>query len=149
MRASRGSGWSPFGALVLLAAAVFAGCTFKTVLPLNPTVDNAAGLSRVPLTVGVHYSAGFRTYEYARGGGRSKLVVPLGQASETLFDRVLSMTFEKVVPVPGPPPLASGGPTLATVIEPNIERAEVHHPLMVVSMADVESITAAIRSVLA
>lgn len=87
-------------------------------IPLQPRVEALAGVSRLPLTVGVYYDPSlhakkvvtFSVYEF-----------PIGEASEALFKQVFSTMFESAPPVPSRPPLPGNPGGLAAVIEPTIE----------------------------
>jgi len=126
----RGNLTGPIGGFALSAAAIISGCTMTMTFPLEATIDRPPSVTPVPLAVGVYYSPEFRAYEHVRVRQKMRFVAPFGQASVALFDRVLPMIFEGVVPVASPPPLGEGGPKLAAVIEPKIEAFDFDWPVV-------------------
>lgn len=117
-------------ALFLVVAVVFTGsCSFT--VPLNPALDVPSTGSQIALTVGAYYSPEFKEYEAVELVGlhsENRFVRPLGKASVRVFDKALSSLFERVVPVAGRPPLGSGQPRVAAVIEVGIREATFGPP---------------------
>lgn len=111
---------------VSVVAALISGCSHA--IPLKASVDRPPNINKLPLMIGVYYSPEFRTYQHARARGQVQFVAPQGQASAALFDQVLPMIFESVVPVPSRPPLAEASPKVAAVIEPKIEEFDFDFP---------------------
>jgi hypothetical protein len=100
----------------------------STTATLTPVVAPPAGLERLPVAVGVHYSPEFREAMHARAKGSTKVSVPIGKGSVVLFDSVFPMLFDPAVPVASRPPLASGTQSVAAVIEPRVEAFDFTWP---------------------
>lgn len=96
---------------------LLAGCTVA--VPLNPAAEHLPRGARLPLTVGVHYGAGFQGYEYE---DRYRLYsIPVGRASVLLLSRVFGVMFDHVLVLERWPPLPTDTQTLIAVIQPTIE----------------------------
>lgn len=120
---------NPIGILgTILVSFLIAGCTPTFTVPLSATVDHSPEVSRIPLAVGVYYSPEFRAYIATHVNHGSKWIVPLGQASVTLFDQVFPILFDRTLPSPGRPPLKAVEPALVAVIEPSIEESSFSDP---------------------
>jgi len=115
--------------LLLTFAVVLSGCTFNHVSELRPSLDNSTVTEKLPLAVGVYYSPQFRDYEQARWKWFHRWIVPVGNASVTLFDKAFPMLFDDVVPVEGIPTPAKRSDKVVTIIEPSIEEFDFDLPL--------------------
>ena len=121
------------GPLVLLVMAILlSGCGLMTfAVPLKPTVDHLPSASKIPLSVSIYYSPELRSYKYEFGSQvwcnlrRPLYVLPIGQASVTLFERLFSVMFHNTVTLESLPPAK---PNLSVIIEPDIENVECEWP---------------------
>ncbi len=66
---------------------------------------------------------------HAHERSSTKITVPIGAGSVTLFDNVFPMLFDPAVPVDSRPPLTGGTRTVAAVIEPRVEAFDFTEPL--------------------
>lgn len=112
---------------LLVIAILFSGCGTTTVA-LKPTVDHLPGASKIPISVGVYYSPELRSYKYEVGShlqwckvGASLYVLPIGQASVILFERLFPVMFRNAITLETPPTAKSSE---SLVIEPDIENVE-------------------------
>ena len=120
------------GHLKFLAFAILlANCA--TTVALNPKVDRLPSLPKIPLSVGVYYSPELRSYMYesvhmyasdnwlpfslCRG-----IVLPLGQAGATLFERLFPIIFDAAVTIETRASILPSKPSL--IIEPDIEEVQ-------------------------
>ena len=107
-----------------LASAALVGCKIVTTVvdaSLAPTGDRATVVEKLPLTVGVFYSAPFRDYAYDLETPAEQLTVRnIGRTSVALFDRTLRALFTQVVTLDSPHAAPPGAPALAAIIEPEI-----------------------------
>jgi len=111
--------WLMRALLLVLVAIPLSGCSH--VCPLKATIDAPPNLNKIPLTVGVFYNSDLRNYEHSRAIMQHRWVVPIGNASVSLFDLALPMIFERVVNASSRPPYQEEKQKLAAVIEPTIE----------------------------
>ena len=105
----------------LLAGFLLVGCTMTA--DLDPQITPPADSARIPMAVGVYYGPELRAYEYTTVlSQRSyEVIVPLGEASVSLFQNLLPGIFETVVEVDGKPTASDPLAGLDAVIEPQIE----------------------------
>ncbi len=75
------------------------------------------------MAVGVYYGPELRAYEYTtvRSQRMDEVIVPLGEASVSLFQNLLPGIFETVVEIDGKPTASDPLAGLDAVIEPQIE----------------------------
>jgi hypothetical protein len=117
--------WRPFGpcwilpVLVLLAAAISAGCAFSTP---EPVLIREPRPNPIPLRIGVYYSPEFQSFTYRHHFSDTAWI--LGEPSVKLIREALGLLFIEVVevPRPGSGPILRGD--LAGTIEPRIVSAE-------------------------
>ena len=117
------------GLLLLLLEILLTCCNFS--VPLSPSLDLSETKSQLPFTVGAYYSPEFQEYEAVElvgFHGESEFIRPLGQASISIFDKALSVIFDKVVHLASWPPLKEIGANVAIVIEPRIEAHDFGPP---------------------
>jgi hypothetical protein len=114
--------------LLMVSMLVALTCACTHVSSLKATVDRPPNVVQVPLVVGVYYSPEFHAYKHVRTRQTHRWVVPVGQASVSLFDRIMPMIFANVVPVPSRPPLSATEQSVAAVIEPRIEQFDFVFP---------------------
>lgn len=124
----------PVGSRVILMAAALtlgaaAGCAHT--IPLKAaSLDRPPGAVQAPVAVGIYYSLEFRTHEEKIWRSGDRWDFALGEASVRLLDRAWPMLFESSAPVPSRPPLQTGQPKLAAVIEPKIEAFDFSLPFL-------------------
>lgn len=105
--------------LVLLAAAISAGCVWS--VP-EPVLVREPRPEPVPLRVGVYYSPEFRSFTYRHHLTDTAWV--LGKPSLRLLHNALTLLFLEVVEVPRPGSEPGLRGDLAGIIEPRIVSAE-------------------------
>jgi len=115
---------------LLTIAGLMSGCILT--VPLKPEVNRTPGVSQIPLAVGVYYDTAFRAYEHHFIIGSTSFNISVGESSVALFDEVFPIVFKRAVPVISRPPLPPGGPGVAAVIEPKIEKFEMDHPFILI-----------------
>ena len=105
----------------LLAGFLLLGCTVT--VDLDPQITPAVESDRIPMSVGVYYGPELRTYEFTTEPGprMGEVIVPLGEESVSLFQRLLSGIFETVVDIDSKPTASDPLAGLDAVIEPQIE----------------------------
>ncbi len=109
---------------LLVTVVLLSGCS--AMVPLNPKIDNPPSVTKIPFSVGVYYAPEFRACErHFYIGQHPPFNVFAGKASIALFDEVFQIMFKRTVPVISRPPLPPGGPIVAAVIEPKIEKFEI------------------------
>jgi hypothetical protein len=106
-------------ALTVAAIAVVSGCGDVKV-KAQPKLP-AALVSQLPLTVGVFYPSGFRTYVHREDRWGSGYEVNLGPGHVQLADQLFHLEFAHTVPVDNLT-AAPKSPALAAIVEPRIER---------------------------
>ncbi len=110
--------------MLIVTVVLLSGCS--STVPLNPKIDNPPSVTKIPFSVGVYYAPEFRACErHFYIGQHPPFNVFAGKASIALFDDVFQIMFKRVVPVISRPPLPPGGPIVAAVIEPKIEKFEL------------------------
>ena len=118
--------------VVLMAAALAlgaaTGCTHT--IPLKAVLDRPPVAVQASLAVGVYYSPEFRTYEEKIWRGGDRWDFALGEASVRLLAQAWPFLFESNASVPSRPPLQTGQPKLAAVIEPKIEAFDFSLPFL-------------------
>lgn len=115
-------------AMLVYLALLVSGCTFEVDATSDSRIDveRPTGSAAIPLSIGVYFSPEFLAFEdRVRGTSNTQFIIKFGQTSADLFDGVFSTAFEEVHFVEDRPPLAAGGPPVAAVIEPRIERASM------------------------
>jgi hypothetical protein len=122
--------------LLLIWTNIISGCTYH--VPLNATTDKLTGVSKIPMMIGVYYSPEFVNYEYVHQKIH-RWVLPLGQASVSLFDQVLPPVFEKYVAIERRPPFAATVQDIDAVIEPIIESYSLEFPRYPMLSGDYEA----------
>jgi len=105
---------APVAALALLS-----GCTFTHTRHVAPSLRALPATEKLPLKLGVRYTPAFATYEHARSYMSHRYVVPIGEDSVAMLDRVLPLLFAEVVRLPAAPGAAP--PAADLVLEPSIE----------------------------
>jgi hypothetical protein len=105
----------------LLAGFLLVGCAVTA--DLDPQITPPADSDRIPMAVGVYYGPELRAYEYTTVPSRrmDEVIVPLGEASVSLFQNLLPGIFETVVEIDGRPTASEPIAGLDAVIEPQIE----------------------------
>lgn len=114
-----------------LALALFGsclGCTLKYVVRINPDLDalSRQGGSEQAACIGVLFSNELQEYTHMQAVGSDWQVVPLGEASTAMFDRLSLLVCKKAVKVSGLPPYQSAE-SLEMIIEPRIEAFQMHY----------------------
>jgi len=113
--------------ILFLLTILMSGCSHTC--PLKPALDQPPRVSKIPVTVGVYYNSEFSNLEQSRAVMQHRWIVPIGQASVSLFDLALPMIFEKTVKVSTRPPYQDEKQKLVVVIEPTIEEFNFSIPL--------------------
>ncbi len=105
----------------LLAGFLLVGCAVT--VDLDPQITPPADSGRIPMAVGVYYGPELRAYEFTTELSQRKdeIIVPLGEASVSLFQNLLPGIFETVVEIDGKPTASDPLAGLDAVIEPQIE----------------------------
>lgn len=101
-------------------------CTFRYSIRLTPKLASLPVVEKVPVTLGVYYSEEFRKYVHQQAVGSDWQIVHMGEASTTLFDRLLPSACEQVIPVsrfPTGEPVAA----VAAILEPRIEAFQLKY----------------------
>jgi hypothetical protein len=101
-------------ALLILSS----GCSHRLTLKAPPVP--AASVAPVPVTVGVFYAPGLRSYRHEYHSG-ANYIFELGPPSVALLDQVAARTFARVVALHARPPLAPDGPSVDLILELEIE----------------------------
>ncbi len=111
--------WPLYLYTLLIVVIHLIGCTVT--LPLKPTLPPPTEGTKIPVTIGVYYSAEFRTYQHVSARGGDRWIFPLGTASVALFDQVFPRVFASTKAVQSRPPLPPSDGALTAIIEPRIE----------------------------
>lgn len=116
-----GSKFLHFGRVIAFAAALV-GCLgggVRIIDVKNPEIPHLL-VEPLPLTVGVYYDPGFRSYQ-AEYDVFDKYVVKLGPASVAMFNDILPKMFKKVVAIDAMPPNPSIRRQISGILAPRIE----------------------------
>ncbi|HWP60603.1 MAG TPA: hypothetical protein VNL14_22100 [Candidatus Acidoferrales bacterium] len=118
---------------LLFIAMLLFGCATTAAVELKPTIDNLPTISKIPLSVRTYYSRELRSYMYESVHMYASvhwlplcqgIVLPLGQASVTLFERLFPIIFHSAVTLEAPPAILPGKEQPSIIIEPDIEEVQ-------------------------
>jgi len=108
-------------AVALLVITLVSACGLTLKVKPTPHVDALPATTKTPIHAGVYYSPEFSKYEYARAIGPHTWVIPIGAASERLFDNLYPRVFEKTSRVSMLPTDGSTAQGVDVVIAPTLE----------------------------
>ena len=117
--------------LLLAISAMFVlltGCAIPAHVPVRPSFDTEPLVKKRSITVGIYYSKDLRDSVHVETLDLRKWEIPLGKASVSMFDRIFSSAFERVVDIKQWPPLNTDPPEMDVVIEPILESFSFKYP---------------------
>lgn len=115
-------------ATAILTAAVLSACALpphrtKT-SDILPTADDLPSVAKLPVRAGVYYSSGFMHETRSRTSGDLSWIVPIGAASQTMFDGVFPRVFAQITQIGHLTPDEIESQKADVVIAPTIENFE-------------------------
>jgi hypothetical protein len=97
-------------------------------VPVRPSFDTEPLVKKRSITVGIYYSKDLRDNMHVEELDLRIWEIPLGEASVSMFDRLFSSAFERVVDIKQWPPLNTDPPEMDVVIEPILESFSFKYP---------------------
>ena len=125
--------------IVLFFGLSSTGCMTTHKIHANPSLEKLPEVEKLPLKAGIYYSPEFKSYEHARIFGPHKYVVPIGQDSIKLFDKIFPQIFDETIHVDSLPPYAVTPAEVDIVLEPFIEH--FHFRLGMEPLAEKHNVT--------
>jgi hypothetical protein len=105
-------------------------------MSLNPALETAPLVERLPGTLGVRYTKNFREYIYTKENPENQQgdvfswVFPVGEASVSLFDSVFAAMFDHTEVIGTERGSSSTPEDLAVIFEPKISDFYVSQPVL-------------------